>query len=456
VDRLAIVHRVTSSTVGNFWPFFSASCGTPDGVPFGFAIASREPVLLNPFFRGAGKDTNNMLIVGGPGAGTSFAVFMLILRLLPLGTRFVLINGMNKRFASETFITRILGPELSETIDLGLASAHTLNPFDLDFGDNSGEPSADKMANLLSLFDLMLAPEGQEELDVEEKSLLGGLIRLAYRNANLTGSVPCLSDLAQLTVQAAVNETDPVQRERLGILCRGLLLYTREGPFAGLVDGHTNIDAEKLLIVFDTSALNEPRLQRIAQFMLVEYIERLAVDYKARNVRFAAIIDEISVVMQFRSGARLLADLCARSRKYGMMLVSVTRQWKDFSSHSEQAAAVIKYSNTKLILRQDANDLKDLKEALSLTDAEAVSVEQFAAEEQEKRHCQCLLIVGSVHGTIRLVPSPMDYWICTCEPSKDEPRRAEMIREIKVKNPKLTETDACRQAVYYLGIQHES
>ncbi len=38
----------------------TASCGTPDGVPFGFAIASREPVLLNPFFRGAGKDANKL------------------------------------------------------------------------------------------------------------------------------------------------------------------------------------------------------------------------------------------------------------------------------------------------------------------------------------------------------------------------------------------------------------
>jgi len=27
---------------------------------------------------------------------------------------------------------------------------------------------------------------------------------------------------------------------------------------------------------------------------------------------------------------------------------------------------------------------------------------------------------------------------------------------VQLKNPKLTETDACRQAVYYLGVQHES
>ncbi len=30
-----------------------------------------------------------------------------------------------------------------------------------------------------------------------------------------------------------------------------------------------------------------------------------------------------------------------------------------------------------------------------------------------------------------------------------------MIKEVKLKNPNLSETDACRQSVYYLGLQHD-
>ncbi len=100
VDKMATIHRVMSPIVGTMWPFFTASCGTPDGVPFGFALASREPVLLNPFFRGQGKDANNMFVVGTTGAGKSFAVSMLILRLLPLGTRFVLIDKTVDKFGA--------------------------------------------------------------------------------------------------------------------------------------------------------------------------------------------------------------------------------------------------------------------------------------------------------------------------------------------------------------------
>ncbi|HIN64737.1 MAG TPA: hypothetical protein EYM95_08860 [Candidatus Obscuribacterales bacterium] len=109
----------------------------------------------------------------------------------------------------------------------------------------------------------------------------------------------------------------------------------------------------------------------------------------------------------------------------------------------------------KLILRQDASDLKMLKEALRLSDAEIAAIENFSKDEEKRKDSQLLLIVGSVHGTIRLVPSPMDYWICTSEPIRDIPRREEMIKEVKLKNPNLSETDACRQSVYYLGLQHD-
>jgi type IV secretory pathway VirB4 component len=331
-----------------------------------------------------------------------------------------------------------------------------LNPFDLGPEDKPGEPSADKISTLLSLLDLMLAPEGREELNVEEKSLLDGLIRVAYMDAHFRGTVPTMSDLARVTAQAAADEVDPLQRDRLQQFARGLSLFTRQGAFGGLVDGMTNIDTEKLFIVFDTREVNEPRLERISVFILAEFIRRRAAECKMRRIRFAAIIDEAATLMRFKAGARLLDDLSRRARHYGMMLVSITQQLKDFFRQSEQADSVVKNSHMKLILRQDPSDLRLLKETLRLTDAEVLSIENFSKDEEKRRDSQCLLIVGAVHGTIRLVPSPMDYWICTSEPIHDIPKRAEMIKEVKIKNPKLSDTDSARQAVYYLGLAHDS
>lgn len=455
VDRLAVVKQVMSPVVGTFWPFFTASCGTPDGVPFGFAIASREPVLLNPFFRGQGKDANNMFVVGTTGAGKSFAVSMLILRLLPLGTRFVLIDKTVDKFGAYRFITELLGPELCAYVDLGPNSGFLLNPFDLGPEDKPGEPSPDKVSSLLALIDIMLAPEGRDELNVEEKSLLDGLIRVAYMEAAFNNTVPTMTDLARVTAQAAADEVDPLQRDRLQQFARGLSLFTRAGAFGGLVDGYTNIDTEKLFIVFDTRDVNDPRLERMAVYQLAEFIRRKAAESKARGIRFAAIIDEAAALMRFKAGARLLDDLSRRARHYGMMLVSITQQLKDFFRMAEQADSVVKNSHMKILLRQDPSDLKLLKEVLRLTDAEVVAIENFSKDEEKRKDSQLLLIVGAVHGTIRLVPSPMDYWICTSEPIRDIPKRLAMIEEVKRKNPNLNHTDACRQAVYYLGLQHE-
>ncbi len=454
VDKLAIIMRVMSPIVGSFWPFFTASCGTPDGVPFGFAIASREPVLLNPFFRGAGKDANNMFVVGTTGAGKSFAVSMMILRLLPLGVRFVLVDKTVDKFGAYRFITELLGPEFCAYIDLGPSSGYILNPFDLGQDDGKpGEPNAEKISTLLSLLDLMLTPEGREELNVEEKSLLDGLIRVAYMDAAFRGTIPTMSDLARVTAQAAADEIDPLQRDRLQQFARGLSLFTRSGAFGGLVDGLTNIDAEKLFIVFDTREVNDPRLERIASFILADFIRRKAAESKKRNIRFAAVIDEAATLMRFKAGARLLDDLSRRARHYGMMLVTITQQLKDFFRQSELADSVVKNAHMKILLRQDPSDLRMLQETLRLTDSEKSAIDSFSLDQEKRRDSQCLLIVGSIHGTIRLVPSPMDYWICTSEPINDIPKRRSMIEEVKAKNPKINHTDACRQAVYYLGLQ---
>jgi type IV secretory pathway VirB4 component len=452
IDKLAAVHQVTASTVGTFWPFFTATCGTPDGVPFGFALASREPVLLNPFFSGAGKDANNMLVIGSTGAGKSFAISMLFLRLLPGGTRFVVVDKTVDKTGGYRFLTELLGPELSSYVDLGQTSGTILNPFDLSAADRPGKPSAEKITSLLSLFDLMLSPEGQSELTLQEKSLLDRLIRTAYAEAQLRETVPTMSELFELTARAATDEVDQQQKNQLSTLARNLSLFAGQGIFSGPFDGKTSFDAEKPFIVFDTRELNEPRLERITQFILTEFIRRRAADYKNRMVKFATVIDQTDIWMRSRTGALLIDELCRQSRQYGMMFVCIAQQLKDFSTQSQTADSVVKNSHIKLILRQDASDLRVLKETLGLSDAEIYSVQNFSKDVEKRCDSQCLLMVGSVHGTVRLVPSPMDYWICTSEPMHDIPKRLEMQEQVKRKNPSLNSTDAARQSVYYLGL----
>ncbi|MFN8659919.1 MAG: ATP-binding protein [Candidatus Obscuribacterales bacterium] len=453
VDTIAITHRLMSPIVGTMWPFFTASCGTPDGVPFGFALASREPVLLNPFFRGAGKDANNMFVVGTTGAGKSFAISMLMLRLLPMGMKFVLIDKTIDKNGSYRFITDLLGPEMCAYIDLGPSCGQVINPFDLGPDDKIGAPSASKLEFLLMLLDIMLAPQDQEEMNVEDKALLDELLREAYREAGTRDTIPTMTDLMRVTEAAAKADSEPAQRDRYLCLSRALKLFTNGSSYGGFIDGTTNVDTDKMFIVFDTREVNDPRLERMAAFLLAEFVRRKAQENKARKIKFAAIIDEAATLMRFKAGARLLDDLSRRGRQYGMMLVTITQQLKDFFRQAEIADSVVKNAHMKILLRQDASDLQLLRDVLRLNDPEIAAIANFSRDEEKRKDSQCLLIVGGVRGTLRLIPSPMDYWVCTSEPINDIPKRKEIIVELREQFPEMDELSLVRRAVYELGMR---
>jgi hypothetical protein len=156
---------------------------------------------------------------------------------------------------------------------------------------------------------------------------------------------------------------------------------------------------------------------------------------------------------QSRAGAQLLNNLSSNSRQNGMMLLTVTQQLNDFFRHAELTNSVLRNAHMRLIMRQDPADLKLLQENLRLTDAELMAIDNFGSDSEIRRDSRGLLIVGGSHGTIRLVPSPMDYWMCTSEPLEDLPKRLQKIEEVKRNNPTINHTDACRQAVYYLGLE---
>jgi hypothetical protein len=136
-----------------------------------------------------------------------------------------------------------------------------------------------------------------------------------------------------------------------------------------------------------------------------------------------------------------------------MMLVTITQQLKDFFRQAEIADSVVKNAHMKILLRQDASDLQLLRDVLRLNDPEIAAIANFSRDEEKRKDSQCLLIVGGVRGTLRLIPSPMDYWVCTSEPINDIPKRKEIIVELREQFPEMDELSLVRRAVYELGMR---
>jgi type IV secretory pathway VirB4 component len=455
VDKMAATHFVSSQIVGSFWPFFTATCGSPDGVPFGFAVASREPVLLNPFSNAEKNDGGNIFISGQANSGKTFAAATLIWRFLPLGMRFVVSEKSSPKESPYRFLAELLGQELAEYIILGPSSNCILNPFDLGPDDGkASEISGPKLNFLLSLFELMTATEQVPSLSQDERATLARLIRLSYEEEGKRSSIPTISDIVRLMASALAKESEPQKKEREQDILNCLRLFTRAGEYGRFLDGNTTMQGDKLLRVFNANEVGDSRLQQINSLILADFMQRKSAEAFERKQKSASVFDEVGDLMKSEVGAGMLSDMAARAKQYKAPLIAITKDLPKFFSHAEEADEFIKTAHSKILMRHDSEAAILLQKKLQLTLAEKACIEAFEDSPEEKRRdSKALLIAGANRGSIRLVPSPMDYWAFTSEPTKDIPRRTQMIEEVKTKNPTINNTDACRQAVYYLGIE---
>jgi hypothetical protein len=77
----------------------------------------------------------------------------------------------------------------------------------------------------------------------------------------------------------------------------------------------------------------------------------------------------------------------------------------------------VKNANTKLI-GQQPGDMSALENQLHLNDVALSAIKRFSSP-QKGRYAEMLLVIGEkseTTQTVRLVPTPVDYWICTTYP----------------------------------------
>jgi hypothetical protein len=82
-----------------------------------------------------------------------------------------------------------------------------------------------------------------------------------------------------------------------------------------------------------------------------------------------------------------------------------------------QGPVIVKNANTKLI-GQQPGDLSTIENQLHLNEVALGAIKRLSSP-QKGRYAEMLLVIGEkleTTQTIRLVPTPVDYWICTTYP----------------------------------------
>ena len=109
------------------------------------------------------------------------------------------------------------------------------------------------------------------------------------------------------------------------------------------------------------------------------------------------------------------------ARKRNSSVWGISQTLEDFvgtySQPRPHGPGIVKNANTKLI-GQQPGDLSTIETQLHLNEVALSAIKRFSSP-QKGRHAEMLLVIGEkseTTQTVRLVPTPVDYWICTTYP----------------------------------------
>lgn len=334
-----------TTTVVKSWPLGSASLRRPAGIFWGFDKDTSGLVIFDPFDRTLLRNSN-MVVCGPTGAGKSFFVKLMLLRLLQEGVRFTVIDPKGEyRWVCET-----LGADLAEYIPLSASAQRGVNLFALPRDTPDLEefrfPVRRKVAALRAQIGQMLGgltPEQEGVLDAALFDLYREISGLPRDVTQVPEGVqfPRLSDLVRV-----------LEREEAGCaMARALQKYARGGSLGGLYDPEDYLSPEtKRLVCFGISSLaREDR--PAASLMIADWVTGAV--FSQRRSPHILIVDEAWTLLS-GPGASVLSDLVRIARSLNAGVWCISQLVEDFvgtrDMPKEQGQAVFENSALRAYL----------------------------------------------------------------------------------------------------------
>jgi DNA helicase HerA-like ATPase len=423
--------KYVSRNVGDSFPLIGTSCGSPAGIPLGYALPGRTLERLDPFDE---SHPNHLLLINGmSGAGKTMAAIILLARALSQGAGGFIID----RAGHFAFLASLI-PGAS-SVEIG-SEQHAINSWDVE---NPAQVPAEKVDYLLALHALLLGEHhaGRDSYGLTdlESNLLGLAIGEVYERCALTGEEP-----RELVLQEELERRYHEERgegsvgiaEALRNLSMRLNNYLEGGPYGYLTDRPTTIPRDAPLVVFDTRSIPDAKAGA-ALFVICEHVKSRIAKTRAAHLagespehswagRSFLVIDEAWKLIERPATGRWFNEFCRRSRHQALWLIAISQQLSDFDN--EHGKALLANASMRLFLRQEARELAYVKDSLALSDEaiEAIS----ALQTVRGRYSTAYLMNGSRGaGVLQIAVGPLEYWIASSDPARDEHIRQQALRE---------------------------
>jgi len=387
--------------------------GTPNVPGVLFETRQKKLIPFSPF--DPSLTDANMLLVSSSGGGKTFMAQMLLLMLARLNPLISIIE----RGDSYAPLTELMG---GRVVDVDLEGAETLNPWDLPEGQKV--PGKDKIAFLKNLTRHMIGESRDADPGLLDSVLSDAIIRV-YRRAEVrsTNPVPTFSDLCdELTnwrsadrLQIAVAARSINEAQFAAVKLQD---WTGEkGTYGKLFDRHTSIRTDSSWLFFNIEGLRSDSRLETAMSMLIA--NAMAERSSGHNGQLSiTVLDECWSLLDSSVLAPEVVQLFRTARKRSSSVWGISQTLEDFVGTERQprphGPGIIKNATTKII-GQQRGDLSVLANHLYLNDVALREIKSLSPP-RKGRSAESLLTLGEKAErtqVVRLVPTPVDYWICT-------------------------------------------
>ncbi len=316
----------------------------------------------------------------------------------------------------------------SKMIEVSLDSDATINPWDLPSGEF--RPSNDQLSYLKNLTRHMLGENTPPDFDIDllDSVLLEATIATYKRcSAKAASPIPVYGDfVAEL---AHWQDRDRNQRinEMARIAAAKLRAWVDDGPYARLFDRPTTVPLDSTWLYFNIEKLkSDPRLEGAMSLQIAHAAIHRTSGKSGRPS--LSMMDECKIILDTPILAQQVERDFLTARKRYASVWAIGQIPEQFVGTHEKpnphGLGIIKSASTKIIGKQHGS-MAAHREHLSLNETAIHQIKAFA--QPKKGHsAEFLIAIGekaeSTH-VIRIVPTPVDYWITTTYPRERSYRK---------------------------------
>lgn len=374
--------NVLTTGAASCYPFTAYELSDDNGILLGVNKFNNSLVIVD-IFNSAVYRNANIAIVGTSGAGKTFTMQLMALRMRRKGIQVFIIAPLK----GHEFL-RACKNTGGEFIQISPASKTCINVMEIRRTDKTIDELIDgahiekselskKIQQLHIFFSLLIPDMNYEERQLLDEALIKtyALKGITHDNASLTDpdnpkkykEMPILGDLYDLLVKSS-------STKRLANILNRLV-----NGSASAFNQQTNVDLNNKYTVFDISELSGDLLP-VGMFVAIDYVWDKAKEN--RTVEKAIFVDEIWQLIGSkgnRIAAEFILEMFKIIRGYGGSAICGTQDLNDFFAldDGKYGKGIINNCKTKIILNLENDEADRVKDIFKLSEVEIMEITHF-------------------------------------------------------------------------------